>query len=245
MVDDDPHTLRQVRDTLTSAGYAATVTDEVQDLSSIIHSEQPHLILLDLMLPETDGISLMARVPELADRPVIFISAYGRDETISRALNAGAVDYIVKPFSPLELTARVQAALRLHANLEMFVLGDLTIDYDRRRVTVGGRPVALTPTEFRLLQALSANAGRALSYDALLRQAWNGRRYANPKLVRTFIQQLRAKLGDDSANPAYVLTERGFGYSMPRPGERFTGPAARRGVGAERPESRAESSKPA
>ena len=106
----------------------------------------------------TKPIELMQNVPELAELPVIFISGYGRDETIARALEAGASDYIVKPFSPTELTARIRAALRRRADSEPFVLGDLAIDYDRRLVTMAGREVELTATEYELLRALALNA---------------------------------------------------------------------------------------
>ena len=110
VVDDDPQTLRYVRDALAEAGYAPLVTGEPQEVSRLVRAEKPELVLMDLILPQTDGIELMERVPELADLPVIFISGYGRDETVARALEAGAADYIVKPFSPTELTARVRAA---------------------------------------------------------------------------------------------------------------------------------------
>ena len=110
MVDDDPLTLRYVRDALAGAGYVPLVTGDPERVPDLIRSEKPRLVLLDLMLPGTDGIELMERVPELADLPVIFISGYGRDETIARALEAGAEDYIVKPFSATELTARIRAA---------------------------------------------------------------------------------------------------------------------------------------
>ena len=114
VVDDDPRTLRFVRDALTRAGYAPLVTGEPQELDHLIRSEKPQLVLLDLMLPGADGIELMRQVPELVDLPVIFISGYGRDETVAAALKSGAADYIVKPFSPTELVARVRAALRRH-----------------------------------------------------------------------------------------------------------------------------------
>ena len=159
MVDDDPQALVYFRDALTAAGYSAIVTADHQELSRIIRAEKPHLVLLDLMLPGTDGIQLMEHVPELADLPVIFISAYGRDETIAKALAAGAADYIVKPFSPTELTARIQAALRKRAEPQQFVLGELAIDYARRLVRVAGRPVELTASEYELLRVLSLNAG--------------------------------------------------------------------------------------
>ena len=219
VVDDDPQTLRHVRDTLAEAGYSPLVTGDHGALGHIIRTEKPALVLLDLMLPGTDGIELMQTVPELADLPVIFISGYGRDETIARALEAGASDYIVKPFSPTELTARIRAVLRRRADLEPFVLGDLAIDYDRRRVTVAGRPVALTATEYELLRALSHGAGRVLTHNALLRQVWAGRANGDPKIVRAYVKRLRSKLGDDAKSPAWIFNERGVGYRMARPGD--------------------------
>ena len=219
VVDDDPQTLRYVRDTLDEAGYAALVTGEPQEVSRLVRAEKPGLVLMDLILPETDGIELMERVPELADLPVIFISGYGRDETVARALEAGAADYIVKPFSPAELTARVRAALRRRAEPEPFRLGDLAIHYEQRRVSVAGRDVPLTATEYELLRMLSVSAGRAVTYDSLLRQVWGQRESDDPQRVRTFVKKLRTKLGDDAARPAYIRTERGVGYRMPRPGD--------------------------
>ena len=139
VVDDDPQTLRYVRDALARSGYAPLVTGDPEAVPDLIRSENPQLVLLDLMLPGADGIELMERLPELADLPVIFISGYGRDETIARALEAGAADYIVKPFSPTELTARVGAALRKRAEPEAYLLGDLAIHYEQRRVSVAGR----------------------------------------------------------------------------------------------------------
>ena len=217
VVDDDPQALRFVRDALTKAGYAALVTGDHHDLPDLIEAERPHLVLLDLMLPDTDGIELMQRIPQLADLPVIFISAYGRDETIARAFASGAADYIVKPFSPTELTARVGAALRGRAAPEPFALGDLAIRYDERRVTVAGREIELTATEFELLRALSINAGRVSTYEALVRQVWGGRDYGDTGLVRAFIKKLRRKLGDDPKKPAYIFNHRGVGYRMARP----------------------------
>ena len=219
VVDDDPETLRHVRDTLAEAGYAPLVTGDTQELSRLIRAEKPRLVLLDLMLPGTDGIELMRTVPELADLPVIFISGYGRDETIARALEAGADDYVVKPFSPTELTARIRAALRRRSNPVPFVLGELSIDYDRRRVSLAGRPVTLTATEYELLRVLAQGAGRVLTHEALLRQVWAGRSYSNPKIVRAYVKRLRNKLGDDDARPTWIFNERGVGYRMARPGE--------------------------
>ena len=220
VVDDDPLTLRSVRDTLSAADYAPLVTGEPQELAHVIRTEKPRLVLLDLVLPGGDGIELMGRIPELSDLPVIFISAYGRDETVAKALEAGAADYIVKPFSPTELVARVRAALRRHEEPEPFVLGELAIDYDRRRVTVAGAAVDLTPTEYELLRVLSLNAGRVVTYDTLLRRVWSGRGSADGNLVRIFVRNLRRKLGDDAANPAWIFNQRGVRYRMAEPGER-------------------------
>ena len=222
VVDDDPQMLRYARHALAEAGYAPVVTGDPEEVANLVRFHRPGLVVLDLLLPGTDGIALMESVPELTDLPVIFISAYGRDETIVRALDAGAADYIVKPFSPSELTARVRAALRRRADPEPFVLGPLTIHYDRRRVAVADRPVELTVTEYELLRVLSMNPGRAVTYESLLRQAWGGRHRgrADPKLVRAVVKRLRQKLGDNAADPDYIHNERGVGYRMPERVER-------------------------
>ena len=219
VVDDDPRTLRSVRDTLSAAGYAPLVTGEPGELAQIIRSEKPRLVLLDLVLPGKDGIALMQEVPELSDLPVIFISGYGRDETVAAALEAGAADYIVKPFSPTELVARVRAALRRHEEPGPFTLGDLAIDHGRRRVTVAGNPVELTATEYELLRVLALDAGRVVTYETLLRRIWKGRDGTDANLVRIFVRTLRRKLGEDATNPAWIFNERGVGYRMAAPGE--------------------------
>ena len=219
VVDDDARMLRFVRDALAEAGYAPLATGNPDELPRIVRTESPCLVLLDLMLPGADGIELMETLPELADIPIIFISAYGRDETIARALERGAADYLVKPFSATELTARVQAALRKQAGPETFVLGDLAVDYEARRVTVAGRPVRLTATEYELLRLLTVNAGRVSTYESLIRRLWIGPDGGDPDRVRTFIKQLRRKLGDDPARPRWILNERGVGYRVPRPEE--------------------------
>ena len=155
---------------------------------------------------------------ELADLPVVFISGYGRDETVARALKAGAADYVVKPFSPTELIARVEAALRRVARPEPFELGALAIHYESRRVTVARREVTLTATEYELLRVLSLNAGRVVTYEALLRQVWGGREAGDMDLIRNFVKKLRAKLGEDAANPTWIFNVRGVGYRMAPPG---------------------------
>ena len=217
VVDDDPQTLRYVRDALATAGFSPIVTGDHRELARIVKTEKPRLVLLDLVLPGTDGIELMESIPELIDLPVIFISGYRRDETIARALEMGAADYLVKPFSPTELIARIRAVLRRRAEPEPFVLGDLAIHYEERGVTLAGRPVQLTVTEYELLRVLSVNAGRVTTYDSLIRQVWGGQESGGAELVRTFVKKLRRKLDDDVARPAYIFNERGVGYRMERP----------------------------
>ena len=219
VVDDDPETLRYVRAVLGDAGYAPVVRGDPEGLSRIIRAERPALVLLDLMLPGPDGIKLMKRVPELAYLPVVFISAYERDETIARALESGAADYIVKPFSPSELVARVQAALRGRDEPETFAAGELFIDYGPRRATLAGEPVPLTPIEFELLRVLSLSAGDVVTTAALLRQVWGKRQTGEADRVRTAVRRLRQKLGDRAADPAYIFNVHGVGYRFAGPDE--------------------------
>ena len=217
-LDDDPRTLRFVRDALADAGFEPLVTGTPDDLGPIVRAQRPHLVLLDLVLPTADGIELLRQVPELADLPVIFISGYGRDETIVRAFEAGAVDYIVKPFSRAELVARVRAALRRSDTPEPFVHGRLAIHYESRKVTVSERPVALTPTEYELLALLSRQAGRVVRHNTLLHRVWGRRDDVEVNRVRVAVRNLRRKLGDSAEDPAWIFSERGVGYRMPAPG---------------------------
>ena len=218
VVDDDPRTLHFVQDALVAAGYSPLVTGDPGEVSRLIQKKKPRLVLLDLVLPGTDGINLMRDVPELADLPVVFISGYGGDETIATALEMGAADYLVKPFTATELTARVKAALhRRYGSSDSFRLGDLAIRYEARQVSVAGRPVPLTATEFELLRVLAVNAGRILTYDSLLRQVWGQSESGDRRLVHAVVKRLRQKLGDDAAKPSYIFTERQVGYRMPNP----------------------------
>ena len=158
-----------------------------------MEANDPHLVLLDLMLPGTDGIELMGDILNMADVPVIFLSAYGQEEIIARAFENGADDYVVKPFSPMELVARIKTALRKREAPEWaepsepFVLGELTIDYGQRRV---------------------------MTYDRLLRRVWGLRGSGDSRRVRTAAKQLRRKLGDDANNPTYIFSEPSIGYCM-------------------------------
>ena len=222
-VDDDPQTLRYVRETFSAAGYDSIVTGDPEQVASLMEKEKPHLVLLDLVFPGLDGIELMETVPELSEVPVIFLSAYGRDQTIARALRAGATDYVVKPFSPTELVARVQTALRRNTvawregTPEPYGLADLTVNYEERTVLKADRPVRLTDLEYRVLAELSLNAGKVLSHDVLWRRVWGSEPPARPGPLRTVVKNLRSKLGDDADNSRYIQTEPRVGYRMPKP----------------------------
>ncbi|MCY4621980.1 MAG: response regulator, partial [bacterium] len=222
VVDDEPMILRSVRDALSNAGFRTVATTEPEEALAMIGDHNPQLALLDLILPDHDGVELMEDIQAISRIPVIFLSAYGKDETIARVLEKGATDYIVKPFSPTELVARVRAALRRFgepphpAPEEPFVLGDLTIHYTERKVTISGQPTPLTPTEFDLLAALSMEAGRVLPHHRLLRQVWrNPGKPGNVRALRTLLMGLRRKLGDDATNPTYIFAEPRVGYRMP------------------------------
>ena len=228
VVDDDPQALRYIRDALSKVDLTPIVTADPKEVLSLMEEQRPHLVLLDMVLPDADGIDLMKYILNIADVPVIFVSAYGKDQVIVQAFEEGAADYIVKPFSPTELVARVRAALRRQADpyraesLEPYVLGDLTIDYTERRVTVANRPVELTATEYGLLLELSVNAGRVVSYDQLIRRVWGKATPSDMWAVRTLVKVLRRKLDDDAKSPTYIFTKLRVGYWMPKgqgPGE--------------------------
>ena len=218
-VDDDPQTLRYVRDTLTLSGFEPIVTGEPEEAVRLMAEEPPHLVLLDLMLPGTDGIELMKKILQTADVPVIFLSAYGREELIAQAFDMGAADYVVKPFSPTELAARIRAALGRRVTpepSEPYMLDDLVINYAERSVTLAGRPVQLVAMEYRFLAELSANAGRVLTYEHLLDRVWGGKSGDDVRPMRTIVNKLRRKLGDAADNPTYIFTESRVGYRMPK-----------------------------
>ena len=220
VVDDDPQTLSYVRKALSDAGYAPIVTADPEEALPYVEESRPDLVLLDLMLPGMDGIDLMGDILAVADVPMIFISGYGRDQVVAQAFEAGASDYIVKPFSPTELVVRIRATLRRRgqpyhaAPSEPYVLGNLTIDYTKRLVTLAGRPVNLRAKEYQLLYELSVNAGRVVTHDELLRRIWGTKRPSDLRALRTHLRRLRQKFGEDASNPTYFFAEPRVGYRM-------------------------------
>ena len=221
-VDDDPQALRYIRDAISKAGYAPVVTGDPADVPRLMGEERPHLVLLDLMLPGSDGIELMTGILRTSDVPVIFVSVYGQEDVVARAFDMGASDYVVKPFSPTELAARIRAALRRRAAPDVaepsspYRFEDLSIDYSGRRVWLGGRSVELTPTEYALLFELAVHGGRVMTHDHLLQRVWGAERTGEPWLVREVVKRLRGKLGDVAADPTYIFTEPRVGYRMPQ-----------------------------
>ena len=219
-VDDDPQALRYVRDALDRAGYVSIATGNPEDVPRLMEEESPHLVLLDLMLPGNDGFEVMKDILKSEDVPVLFLSMYGQDDVVARALDMGASDYVVKPFSPTELVARIRAALRKRVApyqaepSEPYDAGGLSIDYAQRRVTLAGHPVELTATEYALLYELSVHAGRVLTHDQLLRRVWGPERTGEPWQVREVVKRLRRKLGDDAQDSTYIFTVPRVGYRM-------------------------------
>jgi two-component system KDP operon response regulator KdpE len=168
-------------------------------------------------------VELLRRIREMSGVPVIFLSARDREEDAVEALKAGADDYITKPFAPSELLARIEAVLRRRVmpdQIEMrppFVLGELTIDFSRRRTILSGEEVKLTATEYKVLYQLAINAGMVLTHDQLLQRVWGPEYSGETQLVRAFIRNLRRKLRDDARDPDFIFTETQVGYRMPKP----------------------------
>ena len=221
-VDDEPQVLRLLNRTLEEAGYRPISTDDPGRVVPLVELEEPDLVLLDIMLPGTSGFELLERIREFSGVPVIFLTASDESDDAVRALKMGADDYIRKPFAPSELLARIEAVLRrrvLPDTLEVrppFVLGDLEMNFAERRVTVGGRAVKLSATEYKLLYELATNAGRVLTHEQILQRVWGPEYSGETELVRSFIRNLRRKLGDDARNPKYIETEPQVGYRVPK-----------------------------
>ena len=217
VIDDDPLTQRYISGALTRAGYHVTVAAEAHRALPLPPANKPDLVLASLAAPGADGVEIMTALRAQADVPIILLTGYGQDEAMLRAMQAGAADYIVKPFSPTELDARIKAALHEHTAPdppEPYTLGNLTIDYAARRVTIAGEPVPLTRTEYQLLAELSLNAGRVLSHDQLMRKVWQSTSPAAAGIVRSAIKRLRRKLGDNATNPTYIITAPRMGYRI-------------------------------
>lgn len=223
VVEDDAAIAGLLREYLGREGYQVDVAADGESAVEAARSSAPDVILLDLMLPGIDGLEVCRRVRQFSDAYVLMLTARGDEVDRVVGLSVGADDYVVKPFSPRELHARVQAMLRrpratagagsLTTTPER-VFGDLVVDPEAREVRVGGSPVELTRTEYGLLDQLSAHPRVVFERRRLLAAVWGDDRYGDDHLVDVHVANLRRKLGDDPAHPRYVRTVRGVGYRM-------------------------------
>ena len=220
----DGRTLGTVRRILSEAEFSTITATDPVEIDRLVEHESPDIVLLDFSKSEWAGMRLTQRLSSDLGVPVIVLSEKGDDNSVARAFDMGASDYLVKPFSPTELVARIKSSLRKQsANrsgtdaLSGYSLGDIKIDYAARILTVSGSMVQLTATEYRLLYELSNSAGRVLTQDELLHRVWGQEYTGEPQLLRSYVKSLRQKLGDNARSPSYIFTEHGIGYRMAKP----------------------------
>lgn len=221
-IDDDPQLARLIRRQLREAGHRAVIAMGPERLSILMAENNPDLVLLDLNFPGISGIDVLRQIKSRYDIPVIVLTASDREEDVVRSFEMGADDYVRKPYSPPELLARINVVMKRHTARggsgvrNAVTLGDLRIDFSSRQVFISGRQVHLTTTQYKLLVELARNAGRILTHDQLLQRVWGENYEGDAALVRSFVRDIRRKLGDDSKAPSYIFTEPGVGYRMPR-----------------------------
>lgn len=219
LVDDDPTLLSFLSEYLQNNDFVVHTAPGGVEALRLVYRERPDLVVLDVMMPGMDGWELTARLRELADFPIILLTAKSSEADKLRGFRLGVDDYVTKPFSFAELTARVQAVLaRSQANQAaaspMYAAGNLSVDMDKRQVMRGAEAIPLTPTEFRLLQCLIQKRGHPITEAALAQEVWGTYRQGDTAVVRRYIWLLRQKLEDDPSHPTRILTVRGFGYRM-------------------------------
>ena len=218
IVDDEDAIRRLLRASLAARGYSVHEAANGEDALAQAHAVRPHLILLDLGLPDVTGTELTRCLREWTTIPIIILSVREDESDKVAALDAGADDYLTKPFGPGELLARIRAALR-RANVAearpVFVTGSLSVDREHRDVRIHDNPVQLTPIEYDLLSLFVEHAGKVLTHRQLVREIWGGVQYDDAlHLLRVNISNLRRKLGGDSTRPSYIVTEAGVGYRL-------------------------------
>ena len=219
VVDDDVRMLRMVRRILELESYRIITAGNAEAALDVFDSENPDMVLLDVMMPGMDGYTACQRIREFSQIPIIMVTARSIDEEKVRGLDSGADDYITKPFSASELTARVRAVLRrapLRDEIQEPILkcGDLVIDFGRQRVTLDGQYLNLTATEHRLLSYLARNADRILTPNQILEKVWGEKYLGETNLLQANITRLRKRLKDSAKNPKYIMTRPGIGYMM-------------------------------
>lgn len=218
IVDDEAQIRRFLRATLRACDY--TILEAATGKEAILRagSERPDLIVLDLGLPDMDGMEVIRGLREWSRTPIIVLSVRGGEQAKIEALDAGADDYVTKPFGMGELMARIRTALRHRCQIDaeepLFTTGDLRVDLARRLVQVAGQEIRLTPTEYELLRVLVAHAGKVVTHQHLLREVWGPADVDQTHYVRVYIGQLRHKIEPDPARPRYIRTEPGVGYRL-------------------------------
>ena len=223
VIEDDASIAVFLKTTLTAEGYDVILAKNGKSGLSIINSHCPDCILLDLGLPDIDGSDIISSVRSWTQIPIVVISARSMEQDKATALDAGADDYITKPFGSVELLARVRTALRHtytrteHDEIALkgsYHVGEMEIDYKRYRVLLSGRDVKLTPNEFRIVALLGCNAGRVMTYKAILRELWGPSVSMDNKILRVHMASIRRKIEPNPNEPRYIFTEVGIGYRM-------------------------------
>jgi len=217
IVDDEPAIRKFLQTVLTAHGYEIAQAENGEQAISLVASFRPDVIVLDLGLPDMDGVQVTSVVRSWSQTPILILSVRGSEADKIAALDAGADDYLTKPFGSGELLARLRSALRraAHTTTEpIFVNGALTVDFNKRRVTLGDREIALTPTEYDLLKTLALQADKVLTHQQLLRAVWGVGYQDELHMLRVNISNLRRKLEPDATRPQYIVTEPGVGYRL-------------------------------
>lgn len=216
VIDDDQTLLELLSEHLIKAGYRVVTATGGSTGLQAFNQYHPDLVILDVMMPKIDGWTVCQRLRQISDVPIIMLTAKSEEIDKLRGFNSGVDDYVTKPFSFSELTARVGAVLararHTPASIRYIKSGDLTIDLEQRHVTVAGRVVDLTPTEYRLLEVLAIRANRTISTETLLDEVWGHQYVGETEHVKHFIWTLRKKIEADPGNPQHLITVRGFGY---------------------------------
>jgi two-component system, OmpR family, KDP operon response regulator KdpE len=219
VVDDEPQILRALQTNLRGAGYEVTTAATAQEALTAAATRPPEAIILDLVLPDGRGTDVTRELRRWSTAPILVLSAVGDEQEKVAALDAGADDYVTKPFGMDELLARLRAALRraTPSSEPVIRVGDLVVDLEKRSVTVDGRDVSLTPNEFELLRYLAQNEGKLLTHRAILREVWGHAYEVESHYIHVYVSQLRRKIEADPARPRYILTEPGAGYRLRAP----------------------------
>ncbi len=218
IIEDDLQTRRFLKTGLSLRGWSSIEAENGRSGLAMVTTDQPDLVILDLGLPDINGITVVKRLRQLSDIPILILSARSQEQDKIDALDAGADDYLTKPFSTGELNARLQALLRRTlksvSTNEEFVTGELSVNLTSRKILISGNEVRLTPIEFRLLSLLVRHAGLVLTHRFLLKEIWGAEHVQDSHYLRIYMGQLRHKLEIDPARPKYLLTEVGIGYRL-------------------------------